>query len=62
MQAAGQDRITTLAIQLRKNMLSADDLHRELSSLSRNERSALVECLDRMERGPLELEYSRRFA
>jgi hypothetical protein len=43
-------------------MLSADDLQRELSALSRSERSALVEYLDRIERGPLELNYSSRYA
>jgi hypothetical protein len=28
--------------------------------LSRGERSALVECLDRIEKGPIELKYSGR--
>ena len=62
MQPVREDRVTTLATQLRKNMLSADDLQRELSALSRSERSALVEYLDRIERGPLELKYSSRYA
>jgi hypothetical protein len=62
MQPVREDRVTTLATQLRKNMLSADDLQRELSALSRSERSALVEYLDRIERGPLELNYSSRYA
>jgi hypothetical protein len=49
-----------LAVQLRKNLLSADDFQRELTSLSRSERSALVECLDRIEKGPIELQYAGR--
>lgn len=62
MQPVREDRVTTLAIQLKKNLLSADDFERELSSLSRSERSALVEYLDRIEKGPLELNYSTRYA
>ena len=62
MQPVREDRVTTLAIQLRKNLLSADDFEREFSSLSRSERSALVEYLDRIEKGPVELNYSNRYA
>jgi hypothetical protein len=62
MQPVRQDRVITLATQLRKNMLSADDFQRELSILSRSEQSALVEYLDRIEKGPLELNYSTHHA
>jgi hypothetical protein len=60
MQSGSEDRVMKLAVQLRKNMLSADDFQRELTTLSRGERSALVECLDRIEKGPIELKYSGR--
>ena len=60
MQTVSQDQVIKLAMQLRKNMLSAEDLQRELTKLSRAERSALVECLDQIEKGPIELRYSGR--
>jgi hypothetical protein len=50
-----EDLVTSLAIRLRRNMLSADEFQRELESLSRGERVALVDYLDRMEKGPVEL-------
>ena len=50
-----EEAITYLAIRLRRNMLSADELQRELGALTRGQRIALVDCLDRMEKGPVEV-------
>jgi hypothetical protein len=50
-----QEAVASLAIRLRKNQLSADDLQTEMSALTRAERAALVEFLDQMEKGPVEL-------
>jgi hypothetical protein len=50
-----QEAVASLAIRLRRNQLSADDLQTEMSALTRAERAALVEFLDEMERGPVEL-------
>ena len=52
------ERIRTLAVRLKQNMLSSDDFDRELSALSRNERSALVEFLAALEKGPVEVKSS----
>jgi hypothetical protein len=49
-----QDVVTTLAVRLRRDMLSADELQSELKALSRGERVALVDYLDRLDKGSLE--------
>lgn len=50
-----EDIITSLALRLKRNQLSADDFQREMGALTRQERAALVEYLDRIEKGPMEL-------
>jgi hypothetical protein len=49
-----QDVVRSLAVRLRGDKLSADELHRELQSLSRGERVALADYLDRLGNGPVE--------
>ena len=53
-----EERIRTLALRLKQNMLSSDDFDRELSALSRYERSALVEFLATLDKGPVEVNSS----
>lgn len=50
-----EDLITSLALRLKRNQLSADEFQSELTALTREERASLVEYLDRIEKGPLEL-------
>jgi hypothetical protein len=50
------DVIKNLAVSLRRNQLSADEFERELASLTREERASLVEYLDRLGRGPIEVQ------
>jgi hypothetical protein len=38
--------VSTLAVKLKRNLLSADELSRELSSLSNTERTALLTLLE----------------
>ena len=49
------DHITSLAIRLKRNQLSADDFQRELAALNRQQRATLVEYLDHIEKGPVEV-------
>jgi hypothetical protein len=55
-----QEAVASLAVRLRRNQLSADDLEVEMSALTRAERAALVEFLDQLEKGPVELTASGR--
>jgi len=47
-----EHRISALANRLRRNLLSADEFQQELMALTRAERAALVEYLDRVEKSP----------
>jgi hypothetical protein len=46
---------------LKRDQLSADDFQRELAALSREERASLVEYLNSIEKGPIELSGSGRY-
>ena len=55
-----EDLIASLAIRLRRNLLSADEFQRELTALTRSERAALVEYLDRLEKGIVQERFQAR--
>jgi hypothetical protein len=49
-----EDVVTSIALRLKRNMLSADEFQRELNAMTRQERASLVEYLDRIEKCPEE--------
>jgi hypothetical protein len=53
-----EERIRSLAVRLKKNLLSSDELEQELSALSRSEQARLVEFLASFASGPIEVNSS----
>jgi len=53
-----EDRIRSLAVRFKNNLLTTDDLARELTMLTRSERSALVEFLAALDKGPIKFKWS----
>jgi hypothetical protein len=56
LRAAGirDDHIRSLAMRLRKDLLSSDEFKRELAALSKIEKAVLVEFLADLASGPVE--------
>ena len=53
-----EERIRSLAVRLKKNMLSSEDFEQEFSALSRSDQAALVEFLASFASCPIEVKSS----
>lgn len=53
---AREDVIVSLALSLKRNQLSADEFQQMLALMSRAERASLVEYLDRLSKGLVDIQ------